>query len=288
MSNEGKFNKKPQSFWELVRSDLPTPRQSLQLNFGVSLPVSARRTNRRWESSANAEFRSTQWSLVLAAGQSDTSQSQIALEELCRRYWLPLYAYARRRLRDVHEAQDAVQSFFSSLLERKAISLAEPERGRFRSFLLTSFRRFLANEHERRSAQKRGGGSTPLPLDFAMGESRCLLEPMDELTAERLYERQWVIALLERVFDQLRQAMTQMGRENQFEMLAPFLAGANRDISYAEAARRLGLSEGAAMVAAHRLRTRYRQMLHAEIAQTLGDPDEVAEEIGRLFTCFDD
>ena len=246
----------------------------------------AHRPKRRWESSADAEFRSTQWSLVLAAGQDDTSQSQIALEELCRRYWLPLYAYARRRLGNVHEAQDAVQSFFSSLLEKKTVSLAEPERGRFRSFLLTSFRHFLANEHERRSAQKRGGGRTPLPLDFAMGESRCLLEPMDELTAERLYERQWVITLLERVFDQLRKAMIQMDRGSQFETLAPFLAGANRDLSYSEAARRLGLSEGATMVAAHRLRTRYRQMLHAEISQTLSDPRDVEEEINRLFTCF--
>lgn len=250
--------------------------------------MSTRRPNRRRESSADAEFRSTQWSLVLAAGQGDTPQSQMALEELCRRYWVPLYAYARRRLRDAHEAQDAVQSFFSSLLERKAMALAEPERGRFRSFLLTSFRRFLANEHERRSAQKRGGGSRPLPLDFTIGESRCLLEPRDELTAERLYERQWVTTLLERVFDQLRQAMIRMGRGDQFEALAPFLAGASRDIPYAEAARRLGLSEGATMVAAHRLRLRYRQMLRAEIAQTLSNPDDVEEEIHRLFTCFDE
>lgn len=248
--------------------------------------MSTRRTNRRWESSAATEFRSTQWSLVLAAGQGDTSQSQIALEELCRRYWVPLYAFARRRLGDVHEAQDAVQSFFSSLLERKVMSLAEPERGRFRSFLLTSFRRFLANEHERKTAQKRGGGKHPLPLDFTIGESRCLIEPMDELTADRLYERQWVTTLLERVFDQLRQAMNQVGRGDQFETLAPFLAGANRDLSYSEAARRLGLSEGATMVAAHRLRVRYRQMLRAEIAQTLSDPNDVEEEIGRLFTCF--
>ncbi len=248
--------------------------------------MSPRRTNPQWEPSGAAEFRSTQWSLVLAAGQGDSSQSQVALEELCRRYWVPLYAYARRRLSDVHEAQDAVQSFFSSLLERKAMSLAEPERGRFRSFLLTSFRHFLANEHERKSAQKRGGGRRPLPLDFAIGESRCLLEPMDELTADRLYERQWVTALLERVFGQLQRAMTQVGRGNQFETLAPFLAGANRDISYSEAARRLGLSEGATMVAAHRLRVRYRQMLRAEIAQTLSDPGAVEEEISRLFTCF--
>jgi len=248
--------------------------------------VPAHRPNRRWESSADAEFRSTQWSLVLAAGQGDTSQSQIALEELCRRYWVPLYAYARRRLGDVHEAQDAVQSFFSSLLERKVMSMAEPERGRFRSFLLTSFRHFLANEHQRKSAKKRGGGRPPLPLDFMIGESRCLLEPMDELTADRLYERQWVTALLERVFGQLRQAMSQMGRGNQFEVLAPFLAGANRGTSYAEAARSLGLSEGATMVAAHRLRVRYRQLLRAEIAQTLSDPGEVEEEINRLFSCF--
>lgn len=233
-----------------------------------------------------ANFASTQWSLVLAAGQGDASHSRAALEELCRRYWVPLYAYARRRLRDVHEAQDAVQGFFSHLLENNTVAVAEKERGRFRSFLITAFRHFLVNEHEKNSAQKRGGGKPLLSLDFNLGESLCRNEPVDGVTAERLYERQWIITLLERVLGQLRAAMAEAGKQKHFETLSPFLSGARPGDSYAEAGRCLGISEGAAMVAAHRFRTRYRQMLRAEIAQTLSDPGEIEDEIRRLFACL--
>ncbi len=225
---------------------------------------------------------------MLAAGHGDASHSQAALEELCRRYWVPLYAYARRRLRDVHEAQDAVQGFFSHLLEKNTVAVAEKERGRFRSFLITAFRHFLVNEHDKKSARKRGGGSPTLSLDFSVGESLCRQEPVDQVTAERLYERQWIITLLQRVLGQLREAMAEAGKEKHFETLAPFLSGAHPGGSYAEAGRRLGVTEGTAMVAAHRLRTRYRQMLRAEIAQTLSDPSEIEDEIRRLFACLSD
>lgn len=235
------------------------------------------------------EFTTTHWSLVQAAGQeANGAHSRAALEELCRRYWLPLYGYARRRVRDVHEAQDAVQGFFSQLLEKNTVAMAERQRGRFRSFLLTAFRHFLDNEHQRRSAQKRGGGKLVLPLDFTLGESLHQHEPVEHVTAERLYDRQWAVTLLERVLARLREAMRRAGKAKHFEVLSPFLAGAHEEGTYAEAAQRLGITEGAAMVAAHRLRSRYRQMLRAEIVQTLSDPSEVEDEIRHLFTCLGD
>ena len=206
------------------------------------------------------------------------------MEELCRRYWVPLYAYARRRTRDTHEAQDAVQGFFSQLLEKNTVAVAEQKRGRFRSFLLTAFRHYLANEFEKKSAQKRGGGRPVLSLDFNAGEALCCHEPVDNVTPECLYDRQWVLTLLERVLSQLRQAMVQAGKERQFETLSPFLSGAHAESSYAEAGRHLGITEGAAMVAAHRLRIRYRQMLRAEIAETLDNSVEIEDEIRRLFS----
>lgn len=187
----------------------------------------------------------------------------------------------------MHEAQDAVQGFFSQLLEKNTVAVAERERGRFRSFLLTSFRHFLNNEHAKRSAKKRGGGNPILSLDFESEKNPLYRqEPVDHATAERLYDRQWGITLLERVLNQLREAMVKAGKEKYFEVLSPFLGGADPGGSYSEAGRRLGISEGAAMVAAHRLRTRYRQMLRNEIAATLDDASEVEDEIRRLFACL--
>lgn len=189
-------------------------------------------------------------------------------------------------MRDVHEAQDAVQEFFSHLLEENTVAVAERERGRFRSFLLTAFRHFLSNEYEKRLAQKRGGGKLILSLDFRVEEDLCRHEPADHVTAERLYDRLWVTTLLERVLTHLREAMAKAGKEKHFEVISPFLSGAHPGNSYAEAGRRLGITEGAAMVAAHRLRTRYREMLRAEIAETLDDTSGVEDEIRRLFACL--
>jgi RNA polymerase sigma-70 factor (ECF subfamily) len=253
-----------------------------------SRPTGAGHFGRHHDPSGAADFASTQWSLVLAAGNRGEANSLTALEELCRRYWVPLYAYARRRIRDVHQAQDAVQEFFSHLLEKNTIAVAKQQRGRFRSFLLTAFRNFLTNEHAKLQAQKRGGGQPVLSLDFSLGESRFQPEPSHHVTAEKIYDRQWTVALLQSVLDQLRETMTRAGKEKQFETLAPFLAGNVGEGAYAEASRRLGITEGAAMVAAHRLRTRYRKVLRAEIAQTLTDPADVDDEIRRLFASLSD
>lgn len=231
----------------------------------------------------NAEFATTRWSVVLEAGQGHDPNAAAALSELCRRYWYPLYAYVRRRTNGADEARDLTQEFFVRLLERNAIAVATPERGRFRAFLLTAVKNHLANERERAGAQKRGGGRTPLSLDFESGEARFKIEPVHELTPERLFERQWTITLLDRVMSQLQEEHLAAGKQRQFELLRDSVLGDDGAESYAKIGEALGMSEGAARVAAHRLRKRYRELLRAEIAETVGDPSDVDAEIGQLF-----
>jgi RNA polymerase sigma-70 factor (ECF subfamily) len=226
------------------------------------------------------EFATTQWSVVLCAGRRGSPEAGEALAELCRRYWLPLYAYARRRVADVQEAEDLTQEFFARLLEKNALARASPERGRFRSFLLTGMKNFLANEWDRAKAQKRGGGR--LALDLHTGESRLCLEPAHDLTPERAYERQWALTLLEVVMGRLQAEFTAAGKARHFELLKAAITG-DRQAPYAAVAAQLGMSEDAARQAGHRLRKRYRELLRQEVAQTLADPREVEEEIRCLF-----
>lgn len=238
--------------------------------------------------SAHSAFATTRWSLIAGAAQPDSIEARAALEALCRAYWYPLYAYIRRRVGDVHTAQDLTQSFFARLLERGTIAGADPERGRFRAYLLTACKRFLINEWERDRAAKRGGGQTALSLDLNLGESRYSTEPADTLTPERLYERQWAITLLGRVLEQLQAECAAKGKGAQFEQLKGFLGGSGRSRSYAEAAAALGMTESATKVAAHRLRERYRELLRAEIAETVEKPEDVEDEIRGLFEVLGD
>lgn len=220
--------------------------------------------NRSRQASRDADgdrFDTTHWSMVLAAGQRSTPDSNEALSTLCQNYWYPLYAYVRRRVADPNEAQDLIQEFFSRLLEKNLLALARPDRGRFRSFLLTALRHFLTNQWQKAQAQKRGGGQLVLSLDFESAEYRYALEPADADTPERLFERKWAEALLERVMRQLDEEQVRAGKGKHFEILRVFLTGRSASVSYATAARQLGVSEGAAMVAAHRLRRRYRDIL---------------------------
>jgi len=233
--------------------------------------------------SGAAQFDTTHWSVVLAAGHRSSPDSDKALESLCGTYWYPLYAYARRRVGDVHQAQDLTQEFFARLLEKNCVGLARPERGRFRSFLLTTFQHFLVNEFEKAKAQKRGGGRVPISLDFESADSRYSLEPVENLTPERLYEKQWALTLIDRVLDRLQEEFARAGKTQQFEHLKVFIYGKTAPRAYADAARELGMTEGAARVAAHRLRRRYRQLLWAEIAQTVAQPEEIDDEIRSLF-----
>ncbi len=234
-----------------------------------------------------SEFESTRWSVVLAAGKESSPDASEALAILCRDYWYPLYAYVRRRVHDVDEAQDLIQEFFSRLLEKNVLAVADPCRGRFRAFLLTALRNFLNDEWGKSRAQKRGGGQTVLSLDVRVGESRYVGEPADTLTPERLFERRWAETLLDRVMAQLRDDFVRSGKESYFEHLKTFLTGRGSSVSYAEAARKLNLSEGAAMVAAHRMRRRFRERLRGEIAQTVAESESIDDEIRSLFSALD-
>jgi RNA polymerase sigma-70 factor (ECF subfamily) len=234
----------------------------------------------------NDRFPSTQWNLVLIAGEGSSEESREALATLFRVYWYPLYAFVRREGYDSDEAKDLTQAFFTRLLEKRALKDCDQDRGRFRSFLLASLKHFLANERDRAHAQKRGGGTFALSLDTLMqnGESRYRLEPRSELTPERIFERQWALTVLNQVFSRLHAEVQENGRPEQFERLKPFLIGAEARTPYGQLAKELGTTEGALKVAVHRLRRRFRELLRDEISHTVSDPAEVQEEIRYLIS----
>ncbi len=231
-------------------------------------------------SSSAVHFATTHWSLVLAAGDRHHAEADQALERLCRAYWPPLYAYVRRRVRDVHEAQDLTQAFFERLLEKQFLAQAQRERGRFRAFLITAFQHFLANEWDKTRTQKRGGHVKHVVFDFDQYET-IAASAAEKWTAERVYERQWAIALLHRVMDRLQREMERNGQARQFQVLREFIGGAQA--SYATPAAELGTSEAAARMAASRLRSRYRELLKEEISHTVSSANEVEDEIRLLF-----
>jgi RNA polymerase sigma factor (sigma-70 family) len=228
-------------------------------------------------------FATTHWSVVLRAGQADTTRAQDALAKLCTTYWYPLYAYVRRRGYSAHDAQDLTQAFFAQLLERQSYVHADPNRGRFRSFLLGVMNHFLANEWTRARAQKRGGGASLLPLQIETAETRYVREPADKTTPEQNYERRWALALLEEVLRRLADEYRREGRAELFAELNPCLVGERAAQPYAELAARLGVSEGTVKSAVHRMRQRYRQLLRDEIANTVAEPGQVDEELRHLF-----
>lgn len=230
------------------------------------------------------QFATTHWSLVLAAGERGNAESKRALEKLCRAYWPPLYAYVGRRVSDIHEAQDLTQAFFERLLEKHYLADADPERGRFRAFLITAFRHFLSKEWDKSRAQKRGGGRRLFSLDFALLNSNWN-DHADHLTPERIYERKWAITLLDRVMDRLRQEMERSSKSQQFDALKDFIGGSGRS-SYAIPAAELQWSEAAARVAASRLRGRYCQLLRQEITQTVSTEEDIISEMQHLFRIF--
>ena len=218
----------------------------------------------------------------MAAAKTNRREAQIALAQLCEAYWYPLYAYVRRRVGQVDEARDLTQAFFSHLLEKQTIARADRERGRFRDFLLAAFKNFLSNEADKARAEKRGGGKTPLSLDLESGESRYQIEPFHELTPEKLYERHWVLALLDQVLENLRIELATAGKAEHFEQFKEALTGEATAADYERAAAALAISPAAAKQAAYRMRKRYRQLFREEVARTVADEAEVDVEIGRL------
>ncbi len=239
-------------------------------------------SDRMSPSAEHHSFATTQWSLVLRAAQPDDSSARAALELLCRRYWFPLYVFARRRVAEIHEAQDLTQEFFLRLLEKNSLAAASPERGRFRSFLLASLKNFIANEWDRATAQKRGGDRERLSLDWESGESRLSLEPTHADTPEREFERQWALTLLDNVVQRLQDEFVTAGKSRQFELLKETLTGGRAVLDYAAVAEELSMSEEAARQTAHRLRKRYRELLREEVSATVESDEEVEDEIGRL------
>lgn len=227
-------------------------------------------------------FDTTHWSIVVGAASHEPEIARAALTELCQRYWFPLYAFARRKGQNADDAADLTQAFFARLLAGDDLAAADRNRGRFRSFLLTMFCHFLANEWRAENAQKRGGGKlVPLELDFADGESRYRMEPVHAETPERIFERRWALSILEQALAALQGEVAAAGKSQQFATLRPFLT-AGEDSSYADAAQTLGMTEVAVRVAVHRLREKYRRHLRQLVAQTVADEAEVDDELRAL------
>lgn len=231
--------------------------------------------------SPRSNFSATHWSLVVAA-RGDGSKAQRAIAELCERYWEPLYAFARASGLSPQDAEDGVQGLFADLLERAAIGRAEPEKGKFRSFLLAAFKNFLGHGRERRHAQKRGSGAVPLSLDAMNAEERFAAEPADYLSPDKLYDRRWARVVLERTQEQLAAQYAETGQRELFERLRPVLGAARAQVDYARMGEELGTSEGALKVAAHRLRERYRAALREEVAATVSSASAIDAELRHL------
>lgn len=227
-------------------------------------------------------FLTTHWSVVQAAG-GDSTRALAALERLCQTHWYPLYAYARRAGLSAHDAEDSTQAFFLKCLEKDTLSAADQARGRFRSFLLTAFKRFVANEQKKARTHKRGGGKPLVELDALKAEERYALEPANVASADKLFERRWAMTLLARVLERFEREQAAAGNTETFEALKEFLQGSGRGTPYAKLAAQLGVSESVVKVTVHRLRKRYRELLNDEIANTVSSPDEVEEERRHLF-----
>ena len=247
------------------------------------MPDSASHSSGR-ELSGAAQFGQTHWSVVLsAAGKKDSVLAGQSLEKLCRVYWLPLYTYIRRQGESPHDAQDLTQEFFARFLEKDFLASVDPGKGRFRSFLLASLKHFLSNQRDRARAQKRGGGQTPLSLDFSSAETQVVFQPADGQTPEKAFEKRWALTLLEESLKRLRKEYADRGREALFEQLKTTLTEGRGGTAYAELSARLGMSEAAVKMAVLRLRQRYREVLRAEIAQTVSQESEVEDELREVF-----
>jgi RNA polymerase sigma factor (sigma-70 family) len=230
------------------------------------------------------EFNTTHWSVVLQAADAHSPLADSAMEQLCRHYWYPLYVYARRLGRSAHDAQDLTQDFFARLIERKSLGLADPQRGRFRTFLLSSFKNFMASEWKKAQAKKRGNGQVLFSLDVQDSEQRYACDAVENSTPEHAFAKRWAATLLELVMSQLRRKYSTNGKTNLFEILQCHIWSDPAEVRYAAFTSELGMSEGAARVAMCRLREDFRSMLRAEVASTVETDAEVDEELRYLIS----
>ncbi|MES2570929.1 MAG: sigma-70 family RNA polymerase sigma factor [Verrucomicrobiota bacterium] len=226
-------------------------------------------------------FSATRWSVILTA-TNDSPAGAAALSVFCRAYWFPLYTFARRSGLGPHDAEDATQGFFVHLLGKQTLDAVDREKGRFRTFLLASLKHFLADERDRAHAKKRGGGQLPISLETAAAEKRYALEPLDELSPDRLFDRRWALTIIEQALDRLRAEYEALGKSALFSALHPLLATPEQARPYAEIGATLAMNEGAIKVAVHRLRQRYRVALREQIAETVTTPAEVDAELRHL------
>jgi DNA-directed RNA polymerase specialized sigma24 family protein len=235
------------------------------------------------ESHAAGRFPTTRWSRVVIAGDGDAREAHEALAELCAAYWFPLYAFIRRKGHSPDDALDLTQGYFAQLLQKRRVAAADPGKGRFRSFLLADCTHFLAHSREHDRALKRGGGLIALSIDARDAEGRYLHEPEHNQTPERLFERDWALAMLTEVLAQLRAEYHDTGRGSTFEALKCTLTEDPQSVPRAELAVKLGISPGAVQVAVHRLRKRYRVLIREAIAATVADASEIEAELCQLF-----
>ncbi len=238
----------------------------------------------KYPSSGGGGFALTRWSVVLAAGDATNPNSHEALSELCQSYWRPLYSFVRRKGHSPADAHDLTQGFFTRLLEKNFLGTASPELGRFRSYLLGAMKNFLSDAYDHRMAQKRGGGAVIIAIDIEAEEGRSKFEPVDENTAEKLYDRQWALETLDKAMSALAREYKSAGKEKYFSTLKKILVPDGDKCSYKEIAAELGTSEGNVKIAVHRLRKRYKELLRELISQTLADPADVDDEIRHLFS----
>lgn len=232
-----------------------------------------------------SDFRTTHWSVVLAAAQIDSPRSQDSLAALCQTYWYPLYAFVRRQGRNPHEAEDLTQEFFARLIEKNGLASVRPENGRFRSFLLASLKNFLANDWDRSHAAKRGGKHAIISWEDQSAEDRYLREPSHDGTPEKVFEQSWALTVIDAVLRQLRAEYIEAGKTPIFEAMHSYLEGDGAD-TYVEIAKRLNMTEGAVKMAVVRLRENFRHRLRSEIAQTVANTDEIEHELRHLFNCL--
>jgi RNA polymerase sigma-70 factor (ECF subfamily) len=231
---------------------------------------------------APKQFPHTRWSLVLAATRKHCPESAAALESLCRAYWYPLYAYVRRCGQSPHDAQDLTQEFFCRLLEKRWLDSASREKGKLRTFLVVALKNFMCNEWRRASAQRRGGGQSHVVFDTEIAESRFAAAPSVTLAAEETFDREWALTLLELTMKRLKQEFDAQGKPADFEALKGCLLAGRGAIDYALVAKKIGVNEGSARVAVHRMRKRFRQIYREEISQTLADGSDLEAELSHL------
>lgn len=236
------------------------------------------------EDGQSPEFLQTRWSLVRQAAGFDSPESRAALENLCRAYWFPIYAFIRRHGHSPQDAQDLTQDFFARLLAGNSIARADPQLGKFRTFLLGALKHFLADAQRKADAWKRGGGAEIISLEQAQAEERYQLEPVDSRTPDKIFEQRWTVVLLEAAAARLREEFRAGGKERQFEVLKPFLSSEGDEDAYSQAGAELQRSAKTVAVAVHRIRRRFRYLVRSAIADTVSTPDEVEEEYRNLFS----